>query len=228
MSNEIISYQEMCQREAMSLQRGMNFRRGAEYSIILMSLRPNAPYRDAFENDGATLIYEGHDIPSGQTGADPKLVDQPEFTANGSLTENGKFYMAAQAFKRGEQPSRPVRVYEKIKDGIWSYNGIFKLRDAWQEFDGHRNVFKFKLSALEERLPSGSEPSDVEYRRIIPTAVKLEVWKRDKGRCVECGSTQNLHFDHIIPYSKGGSSETAANIQILCAKHNLSKHADIK
>ena len=62
---------------------------------------------------------------------------------------------------------------------------------------------------------------------MIPSDVKLEVWKRDKGQCVLCGSKENLHFDHIIPFSKGGSSLTAKNIQILCAKCNLSKHDKI-
>ena len=42
--NEIISYIEMCQREGLSLQRGMNFHIGGRRSVILMSLRPNAPY----------------------------------------------------------------------------------------------------------------------------------------------------------------------------------------
>jgi len=49
------------------------------------------------------------------------------------------------------------------------------------------------------------------------------VWKRDKGKCVKCGSSNNLHFDHDIPYSIGGSSLTAANVQLLCARHNLEK-----
>lgn len=65
--------------------------------------------------------------------------------------------------------------------------------------------------------------SVLEVTRIIPTSVKLEVWKRDKGRCVECGSADNLHFDHIIPWSRGGSSLTAENVQLLCARHNIVK-----
>jgi 5-methylcytosine-specific restriction endonuclease McrA len=63
---------------------------------------------------------------------------------------------------------------------------------------------------------------------MIPPSVKLEVWKRDKGKCVKCGSTDNLHFDHIIPFSKGGSSLVAENIQILCARHNISKRDKIE
>ena len=59
--------------------------------------------------------------------------------------------------------------------------------------------------------------------RLIPASVKFEVYQRDKGRCVECGETSDLHYDHILPYSKGGSSTTSENIQLLCARHNLSK-----
>ena len=64
---------------------------------------------------------------------------------------------------------------------------------------------------------------DLEHDRLIPTSVKLAVWTRDKGRCVKCRGRDNLHFDHIIPYSKGGSSLVAENIQLLCARHNLAK-----
>jgi hypothetical protein len=39
----------------------------------------------------------------------------------------------------------------------------------------------------------------------------------------DSGSTKNLHFDHDIPFSKGGSSLTAANVRLLCAKHNMEK-----
>jgi 5-methylcytosine-specific restriction endonuclease McrA len=71
-------------------------------------------------------------------------------------------------------------------------------------------------------------PEHSKARRVIPTSVKLEVCKRDGGRCVKCGATDDLHFDHIIPWSKGGSSNTADNIQLLCGKHNLEKHDRIE
>jgi 5-methylcytosine-specific restriction endonuclease McrA len=67
-----------------------------------------------------------------------------------------------------------------------------------------------------------------ERSRIIPTNIKLEVWARDGGKCVTCGATDELHFDHIVPYSKGGTSLKSENIQLLCARHNLSKSAKIQ
>jgi hypothetical protein len=37
----------------------------------------------------------------------------------------------------------------------------------------------------------------------IPTAVQLAVWQRDGGKCVVCVATDELHFEHDLPYSKG-------------------------
>lgn len=231
MANEIIPYIEMCQREGVSLQRGMNFELGTNHSVILMSVRPGAPYADRFEDDGSTLVYEGHDIPRSHQNSNPKKFDQPEYTPSGNLTENGKFHKAAQEYKAEILPPKRVRVYEKIKQGIWSYNGVFHLIDSWKEEDENsgRIVFKFKLKAVEgEEDFTIPVPSHSKTRRVIPTSVKLEVWKRDGGKCTKCGTTQDLHFDHIIPWSKGGSSNTADNIQLLCGKHNLEKHDKIE
>lgn len=217
----------MCQREGVSLQRGMNYQLRDNHSVILMSLRQNAPYADRFEDD--RLIYEGHDVPRSIDNPNPKFIDQPEFTPSGNLTQNGLFFRAAQKHKLENHPPERVRVYEKIKQGIWSYNGVFHLVDAWLEETESRKVFKFELVAVEgEEDFSVSVPENPKPRRIIPTWVKLAVWKRDGGKCVKCNSTDDLHFDHIIPWSKGGSSQTPENIQLLCGRHNLEKRDNIE
>ncbi len=66
----------------------------------------------------------------------------------------------------------------------------------------------------------------VTRREPIPEKVKMYVWRRDGGRCVNCHSNQKLEFDHIIPVSKGGSN-TTRNIQLLCENCNRSKNAKI-
>jgi hypothetical protein len=202
----------------------MNFGLGGNHSVILMSLRPNAPYRDRIEDGGTTLIYEGHDQPKTTACPNPKLVDQLDRRDSGSLTQNGKFFAAAEAAKTSRRAAERVRVYEKIRPGIWAYNGVFHLIDAWCEPDERRRVFKFKLIAVEgdEDFSHPSQSAPVR-RRIIPTAVKLAVWKRDGGKCVQCGAPDELHFDHDLPWSKGGTSLTEANVQLLCARHNLQK-----
>lgn len=231
MDPQVLSYLEMCSREGVNLQAGMNYRLGGHYSVILMSVRPNAPYRDMLLDDGTTLIYEGHDAPKTSAALDPKTLDQPERTPTGTLTQNGKFHEAAQQAKVGRRRPELVRVYEKLRSGIWADNGLFELVDSWIEHDGNRNVFRFKLGAIEEVSGTGEEHSPQDHpqrRRLIPTQVKLEVWKRDGGKCVRCGATDDLHFDHIIPYSRGGTSLTADNIQLLCARHNIAKRDNIE
>jgi len=229
MANEIISYLEMCGREQVSLQRGMNFSLHGSHSVILMSLRPNAPYEDRLEELGSVLIYEGHDAPRQHGGPDPKAVDQPEFADNGRPTQNGLFHRAAQECKAGRRGPERVRVYEKMRQGIWSYNGVFHLVDSWREPAGPRTVFKFRLVAVEgEEDFAAPVPRETIRRRVIPTHVKLEVWKRDGGRCVVCGATDELHFDHDVPYSRGGTSVVAENVQLMCARHNLQKHDRIQ
>ena len=225
----VISYLEMCREEDVNLQRGMNYKLKGGFSVILMSIRLGAPYADRIEDEGKTLIYEGHDIASKRNGPNPKSVDQPYTNPSGSLTQNGQFFEAATDFKKGKREPELVKVYEKIRPGIWTYNGIFRLIDAWEKISNARKVLKFRLVLAGKSDHRGRRGiSDIEHTRLIPTSVKLQVWKRDKGRCVICGNTENLHFDHIIPYSKGGSSLVAENIQLLCAKHNLEKRDKIE
>lgn len=215
----------------MSLQRGMNFRTSGSHAIVLSSVRPGAPYDDRLEENGSVLIYEGHDEPRSKTCPNPKAVDQPLETKWGRLTQNGLFHEAAQEFKNGDREALHVRVYEKIKAGIWAYNGVFELEDSWMETTGGRRVFKFRLKLLEdleENMESIASTMDEEHARLIPSVVKLAVWKRDLGQCRLCGSKENLHFDHILPYSKGGTSTSEKNIQLLCMKHNLQKRANIE
>ena len=229
---DVISYMEMCSTIGVNLQRGMNFRLRDAESVILMSLRPGAPYADRIEDEGRILIYEGHDVARTADTPHPKRVDQPERNPGGSLTQNGLFGEAARKYKVGVAPPERVRVYEKIRSGIWVYNGLFQLIDWWTEQSDGRKVFKFKLqfAGVDERDHVVTRPEAPEDDRLVPSWVKLEVWKRDKGRCAypSCGATKGLHFDHIIPYSKGGSSKDPANIQILCGRHNLAKHDKIE
>jgi HNH endonuclease len=224
MSDNIVSYLDMCKREAASLQAGMNFGLRDTHSVILMSLRPNAPYRDHLEDGGTILIYEGHDQPRSAAVPDPKKVDQLLVTSSGALSQNGKFFNAAEDTSAGRRPAERVRVYEKIRPGIWAYNGLFHLVEAWTERDDFRVVCKFKLIAVEEEEDSSQRVRlPVERRRIIPSSIKLEVWKRDGGKCVICGANDELHFDHDVPFSLGGTSTSAANVQLMCARHNLKK-----
>ncbi|MBN2603686.1 MAG: HNH endonuclease [Candidatus Thermoplasmatota archaeon] len=229
MLDQIYSYREMCDIEnVQTLQRGMNFRMNPRYSVILMSRRSNAPYSDSISDDGITIEYEGHDEPKTSYEMNPKLLDQPQQTRNGTLTQNGKFIKAVEDFKNGISESEIVKVYEKILPGVWSLKGLFDLIDYNIKNDGKRNVFVFTLKLSDEQDLTTNEHIDLAHTRLIPSEVKKEVWKRDAGKCVLCGSTKNLHFDHDLPFSRGGTSLTTKNIRLLCAKCNLAKSDKIE
>ena len=228
--DEIISYREMCDLEnKQTLQRGMNYRIDPSYSVILMSQRSNAPYSDKVYADGVTIEYEGHDISKKGYTHNPKGEDQPYKNPSGKLTQNGLFAKAVQEMKHGQRTAEVVKVYEKIMNGVWSLKGYFDLIDYKIIDNNGRKVFRFILRLREKQIASlQNKDQFLEHTRLIPSSVKLEVWKRDKGKCVMCGSTTNLHFDHDLPFSKGGTSLTAKNVRLLCARHNLEKSAKIQ
>lgn len=63
-------------------------------------------------------------------------------------------------------------------------------------------------------------------REPIGEALRREIFRRDGGHCVECGSAELLQFDHIIPVAMGGAT-TAENLQLLCAPCNRAKGASL-
>jgi hypothetical protein len=113
----------------------------------------------------------------------------------------------------------------------------------WWWFDGEAfwedeslNATQVKALVLERRsqktrrvqravaLMQQHEPPPTPPRDVIAEAVRLEVWRRDGGRCVACGSKQRLQFDHVIPVALGGAG-TVENLQLLCAACNGAKGA---
>ena len=60
------------------------------------------------------------------------------------------------------------------------------------------------------------------YRPSVSQKVRQRVFRRDGGQCQVCGARRDLEIDHIIPLSRGGSN-TAKNLQVLCATCNRRK-----
>lgn len=64
--------------------------------------------------------------------------------------------------------------------------------------------------------------------RVIPQDVKVAVAVRDKGRCQLrfpgiCLGDREIQYDHVIPWSRGGSSKDPDNIQLACSACNKHK-----
>ena len=104
------------------------------------------------------------------------------------------------------------------------------MRDIDPDFCWEERPKHFKWRTAETDTPTSyvyidesyEEPSKKYQREKLPAAIQVVVWERDGGRCVNCGSTEELEFDHIIPLSKGGAN-TIGNIQVLCRKCNAEK-----
>jgi 5-methylcytosine-specific restriction endonuclease McrA len=59
-------------------------------------------------------------------------------------------------------------------------------------------------------------------RAPIPPELARTVFERDGHKCLECGASEDLQFDHIIPVALGGAT-SPENLQILCGDCNRSK-----
>lgn len=77
---------------------------------------------------------------------------------------------------------------------------------------------KFKQTKPRQSLSLRAFGPPAKVGRMIPAGVKREVYARDK-KCTNCGSTHNLHYDHILPYAMGGPS-TKENLRLLCFQCN--------
>jgi HNH endonuclease len=89
--------------------------------------------------------------------------------------------------------------------------------------ENKRRLTLEKAHALQAMTENYDKPK---RRESIPQAVRLEVWQRDGGRCVECNGQEKLEFDHIIPVAMGGGN-TSRNLQLLCETCNRRKGASL-
>jgi hypothetical protein len=112
--------------------------------------------------------------------------------------------------------------YEK-KYGTWR-----KALEAFVEYIESKED-KFEGTEIEEENANVIQEEEIVYKhktkRNISERLKVQVLMKDGNKCRLCGCTvtgENIHFDHIIPWSKGGET-VLENIQVLCAKHNLAK-----
>jgi hypothetical protein len=106
--------------------------------------------------------------------------------------------------------SAGVEIRSKIGGGQYYFGGETPLGIAIYE------------SAIGKANQTLVEQVDGTPTRHIPRDVRQRAWQRYGGRCADCGATQYLEFDHIVPVNKGGSNSDA-NVQLLCRGCNLKK-----
>lgn len=192
----LCSAAELTAREGVNLQKGMTYRNDSRHSVFLV-LPHEDVFCDEWDEGSSTYVFIGHDSVTTDAG---RGQDQRAMYESGRLSENGKFLKTAD---KGE--AIEIQVYEKIDAGVWFDKGLFILKGAAESKYEGRRVYKFFL-----------EPSNIGYftldrlhgERMLSATTKADVWKRDNGRCSECGNEHGLRF---VPQNGG--------IVLLCPPH---------
>ena len=129
------------------------------------------------------------------------------------------------------------RDFDSSKYGgrLWFFKGklVWASRETTSKDDHELVALKVQERVLKDseellslvsrvhRLLSLADEESKEFRRFkIDDTVLAFVLKRDGEQCVNCGCTENLQFDHILPVSRGGNSEPE-NLRVLCKACNL-------
>ena len=139
--------------------------------------------------------------------------------------ENVWIQLGRQTRKRDLIPPISKFSVTRYKNKFGSYKNAL---EAFIEFINSEGDEQEEL-ITEENISESTIKIEHEYKhktkRQPSERLKVQVLMRDGNRCKLCGITltgENIHFDHITPWSKGGET-TLENLQILCAPHNLVK-----
>ena len=135
----------------------------------------------------------------------------------------------------GQQPTYrdvqpPISMYSihhyRSKFGTWR-----NAREAFVEFinTSADQTQEIEKAGLVEEMAEVPEEKEIIFKhktkRIPSERLKVQVLMRDGNKCRLCGVTvtgENIHFDHILAWSKGGET-VLENMQVLCELHNLAK-----
>jgi 5-methylcytosine-specific restriction endonuclease McrA len=128
-----------------------------------------------------------------------------------------------------QQEQEPVLIATYRDRIFWWYDDVVYWTNNWDYDSEDVKALLFARERQHQRqlehahaVMAASTSPAARKRDPIPKDVKLAVWKRDEGRCVECGSDFDLQYDHIIPFSMNGAN-TVENLQLLCARCNQRK-----
>ena len=226
------------QEDLILLARGKS-KRDLEAQLAELDPRPGSP--DAWRRVPAPPAW-------GPASVAPLTTPSADSTAGSFLPAKMTGILAEQPPLEW-QAVMPLSL-ERVRIGFDAATVLMKLIDRAKQVLRHKypegrleDVLRDALEILLERkdpqnrlsLKPGEAAPVPEPRfltawrggRYIPARVKRAVWQRDDGRCAWrfvdgtlCGSRDAIEFDHFRPFAKGGRSDDARNVRLLCRMHN--------
>lgn len=164
---------------------------------------------------------------------EPPAADAPEPAAHEPVRVEIRFPADQALYRRLERARALLR--HKYPAGRYAEVIADALEALLERIDPERRLARRdrrrrRLRHCGAEGDAGSAtPAAPKARRLrIPLQVRDEVWRRDGGRCAfvgederRCEETGFLEVDHVVPLARGGSSDDARNLRLLCRRHNL-------
>lgn len=201
-----------------------------------MSAQAAAPHEQSFmrrranESRNPALKYDAN-ARLIKTRGTPLHAGGQYFAASGvapqRLTDEGLAYINQQA------ASGPVLVFDRGDRRWWLVRGEFWWENqalSAREVDA---LVHERTQRRQRRIDNATmihaadrDPSAKQRRYSVTGEMRRAVYERDRGRCVTCGSPNDLEYDHVLPVAKGGAT-SVDNLQLLCRPCNRRKGAYI-
>jgi hypothetical protein len=144
------------------------------------------------------------------TGSDNFTMDWNNISQTRQTTVSSLMYNKARKPVIVEKPAIHISVTKGSGGGNYEVQDPLYIKIF---IDTLAKLWKRQLVIYQEQKAHGA----------IPQHIRAAVFKRDGGRCVQCGyDGEYIEYDHIMPRSKGGQN-TVDNVQLLCRKCNLKK-----
>jgi hypothetical protein len=110
-----------------------------------------------------------------------------------------------------------------VKSLVQAFRDIFKPQSNCCSFGIDK---QFSGSRLAKQYRSELKSRRQKTRSYLKPSLRFKILHRDKYRCQTCGATAaggaDLHIDHILPVSKGGTNHES-NLRVLCSECNIGR-----
>ena len=140
---------------------------------------------------------------------------------DGEMTITDCRMIFSSADKSFEVNHRRVVAIAPFRGGIEIRSNVGGGQYYFSGADGEvaSKIYEVAVGRANQTIVSRSEEASMRH---IPRDVRQRVWQKYSGRCADCGATQYLEFDHVVPVARGGSN-SEANVQLLCRGCNGKK-----